>query len=332
MMRKVQSGFIGAVLICAMLWNAQLCFAQSGQIAVEKRLQRASNVVRVGEHLVFTISIRNNAAFPIEVLPLEDTFDSYILTYRDADPAPNTADEAGGRLFWNDLTATFGDLAPGQEIVVTVEFVVEHPTPGTVNAARVVGTVGGGSSDVHDDDDVNTDEVIGGAAPVEKVMGMPFAQVGAPISFTIYITNDSAATMTVLPIQDDYDSTALLYSHADPPPDAVNVAAGTLDWYDLTEHFGDIPGDAVVSITTYFTPIIPIAGAINQVAVRGARDQYNNDITPGYAPVPIVVIGVSTPTPTSSEPSEVPEGGTIWLVGSGVLVLSAWWRNRRLRG
>lgn len=327
--RKIWYWFVGAVLVYAVLGNTSLCFAQSGQIAVEKRLQRASNVVRVGEYLEFTISIRNDAAFPIEVLPLEDNFDAYILTYSDANPAPNVVDEASGRLRWDDLTTVFGDLASGQSVEVTVGFIVEHPTPGTVNAARVVDAVGGGSSDLFDDADEDTNELIGGAAPVEKVMGMPFAQIGAPISFTIYITNDSAARMTVLPLQDDYDSTALLFSHAEPPPDVVIAARGTLSWFDLTNHFGDIPGDAVVRVTTYFTPIIPLVGQVNQAAVRGARDEYNNEVAPGYAAVPIVIIDAAPPAPDDSEPSEVPDLATIWLVGSGLLALGVWRRRKK---
>jgi uncharacterized repeat protein (TIGR01451 family) len=292
---------LGICLFCL----ARVSQAQGG-IVVDKRLGRATPVVRVGEYLTFTIAIRSEASFTIVTLPLSDTFDSYILAYADADPPPNgvTTTTNPGQLLWFDLTDTFGDLSPGQTITVTLGFTAVHPTAATVNAARVEGAEGSSGEQVGEAEGSAEGETVGGSTPVQKSLDPPTAtlRVNSPITFTITITNDGAATLTFLPLEDTYDPAVLLFHRAIPAPSLVLTASGVISWFDLTVPLGDVPPDSAVTVTTVFTALMPATSALNSARVAGARDQYENDLAAGADQVPIMIIE-DTPVPAPTSPS-----------------------------
>jgi|GEM_PF-5934314 len=118
---------IGALIALALAFSTHTVRAQGG-IFVDKRLGRADPLVYVGEYITFTIFIRNDTSFTVATLPLSDTFNAAVLRYADALPPPNSVDQGTGRLDWNDLTASFGDMAPGDSITVIVGFIAEHPS------------------------------------------------------------------------------------------------------------------------------------------------------------------------------------------------------------
>ena len=286
--------------------SGQPALAQSGSIFVDKQLGRSDPVVYVGEYMTFTLQIRNDAAFTVTVLPLRDTFNAAVLRYVDASPAaPDAVNQAGGELNWNDLTTHFGDLAPGQEVWLTVGFVAEHPAPAIVNAAAAYdvegsqGEVGGGDSTV-------TDTVaVGGSAPVEKTLleGLN-PQVGALLTFTIAITNQGYVTLTHVPLVDDYNPAWMAFSYADPPPDAVLTTTGVLSWTDITSWTGDIAPFQAVTITTVFTALASADEmALNRAEVEAASDWYGNDLAGGADEVPITIINQPTPTPPTPTPA-----------------------------
>ncbi|NKQ35254.1 MAG: isopeptide-forming domain-containing fimbrial protein [Chloroflexi bacterium] len=71
--------------------------------------------------ITFTIRITNTGPSTIDVLPMVDTFVGP-MEYVGGTPPADVVDNANQSLAWNDLTATFGDLAPGQSIVVETAF------------------------------------------------------------------------------------------------------------------------------------------------------------------------------------------------------------------
>lgn len=297
------------VLGICLFWLTRASQAQGGGIVVDKRLGRASPVVRVGEYLTFTIAIRSEVTFTIVTVPLSDTFDSYILAYGDADPPPSgvTTTTNPGQLWWPDLTDTFGDLLPGETITVTLGFTAVHPTEATVNAARVEGAEGSSGQQVGEANGRSDEgEVVGGNTPVQKSLdpSMATLQINSPITFTITITNDGAATLTFLPLEDTYDPAVLLFHRAIPTPSLVLTASGIISWFDLTVHLGDVPPDSAVTVTTIFTALMP-ASSTNSAQVAGARDRYENDLGIGADQVPITIIA-DTPTPTPPLPPAPP--------------------------
>jgi hypothetical protein len=290
-----------------------------GAIYVDKQLGRDSNLVHVGEYLTFTIEIVNNAAFNVTTLPLTDTFNSDVLAYHDA--APCGPDDMGTDwLHWDDLTDCFGgDLAPGQQVLLIVGFIAEHPQPAVVNYAEVhdaegVGGALGGATAVSTDT-----ESIGGSSPVNKELLLAAGsallppQVGMPLTFTVVITNDGYTTMTTAPLLDTYDPNWLAFSYAVPPPDQVDAANGTLTWHDVvaSRGTGPVPPHGTLEVLTVFTALAAIDGSANSVEVSGATDWYGNDLAGGSDQVPIIIIDAPTPTaaPTPT-PTTVPVAPT----------------------
>lgn len=300
----------GACIALACVWLAQrpaTSYAQEGTIYVDKQLGRSSNVIYIGEYITFTIYIRNDSAFTITVLPLMDQYNQAVLAYADASIAPDSVDPANGRIDWNDLTESVGDLPPGQALVVVVGFIAEHPSPSVVNAAEVHDAVNSNGEVVGGDDSSDENESVGGSAPVTKTL---MVQAGVLVTFTVEVWNHSYTTMTMALLEDTYDPTALAFFSADPPPDEWDFNIGLLRWPDLTLHTGDIPPFGVVTVTTVFTTIGNIgAGTANQASIVAAGDWYGNDVAGGADQVPIVIIarpGGPTPVPPTSPPPTTP--------------------------
>lgn len=291
--------------------SAQTVQAQTDDIIVDKQLQRADPVVRVGETLTFTIRIENQSNFTVTTLPLSDTFNMDVLGYVNAIPAPDFVTTTIGRLDWTDLTSFFGDLPPGEVVTVVTEFIAEHPATAIVNQAEVHdarwedGDLNGG------DDSDSSGEAVGGSLPLEKRINEGITPTaGFPITFTISITNDGAVTVTVLPLTENYDPAIIQYSSAEPPPDLVDEITGVLTWTDLTTSFGDIPAFGTISVSVAFTALVSTFDSINEASISGAVDWYNNDLAGGADEVPITIIDDSTPTATPMpNPTNTPQPG-----------------------
>lgn len=90
---------------------------------------------RVGDTVSFNLRVTNTGLSTITVLPLQDWYDTGVLDFVSASPAPDsTLDD--GTLNWSDLTASFGrDLPPGDSFEVTVQMKATVATSGTQAAA-----------------------------------------------------------------------------------------------------------------------------------------------------------------------------------------------------
>jgi len=303
----ISLGLAVAVLVTLILMvSSRSVRAQAGDIYVDKQLGRPNPVVYVGEYLTFTIFIRNDSAFTVTTLPLSDTYNTAVLGFVDATPPPDSVDEGAGRLDWDDLTTYFGDLSPGDSIVVVVGFIAEHPQPSVVNAAEVHDALGTGGTLSGTNSTITNTTSVGGSSPVEKdLLEGLIPQVGLPLTFTITITNNGFTTMTVMPLIDTYNPAWMAFSYAVPWPDIVDEVNGELTWLDLTDWAGDVPAHGTVTVTTVFTALTA-GGATNSAEVSGASDWYENELTGGSDLVPITIIeGPPTPTPTTA-PTSVP--------------------------
>jgi hypothetical protein len=296
--------------------STQSARAQVGaEIYVHKQLGRSDNTVYVGQYLTFTIEIRNEAAFTVTTLPLSDTFNSDVLAYQDA--APCGPDSTGTDwLHWDDLTNCFGDLAPGETVVVVVGFIAEHPAPAVVNYAEVhdaLGTVGllGDATDI-----ITDAESVGGSSPVNKelyhapgtVLVPP--QVGMPLIFTIVITNNGYTSMTTAPLVDTYNPDWLAFNYAEPPADQVDEVNGILTWFDVvaSRGTGPVPAHGTISVMAVFTALSSLDDAMaNGAEVSGATDWYDNDLAGGSDEVPITIIdSLVTPSAPAPAPTTTP--------------------------
>jgi uncharacterized repeat protein (TIGR01451 family) len=290
--------FIGLSLLLLSLFSL-LHLQQTSQaqdVMLSKVLNKADQVVRVGELISFTITLNNNAGFTLTNVTLVDNYASNVLAYAGALPVePDVITPATGTLQWSNVAIP--PISIGETLTFTVFFTVEHPeTNPVVNFVRaedIIGT-GGAVADANAAD--QADEATGNMAPVVKFISPPGAipAEGLPLTFTHIITNDGLAIMTFLPLTDTYDANFLEFNFAVPPPDITSP--GQLVWTDLTTIFGDLPPFATVVITTVFTATTQVLNTTNEASTAGARDQFNNDLAGGQAFVGITIIG-DTPVP-----------------------------------
>jgi LPXTG-motif cell wall-anchored protein/uncharacterized repeat protein (TIGR01451 family) len=274
-----------------------------GPISVTKTLNRSTNVVRVGEALTFTIALTNNSAFTLTGMNLIDDYDNTTLAFSHAVPAPTGHIASTALITWNNLVP----IPPGQSVYVTLVFIAEHPRTTVVNAARAEDLVNSSGMLTQTAETSQTQEAVGGAAPVVKFLSPPGSEplAGLPITFTHVITNDGAALMIHLPLTDTYDADFLEFNYALPFTPNIITPPGTLVWTNLASPacFGPIPGDTAVVITTVFTATTQVLNTVNEASTEGALDVYNNDLTAGAAQVPITIIG-NTPTPSPAPTQE----------------------------
>ncbi|MDH7485256.1 MAG: S8 family peptidase [Anaerolineae bacterium] len=100
-------------------------------------------------------------------------------------------------------------------------------------------------------------------------------RVNDPLSFVIRITNTGDSWISVLPLQDVYDTAYLSYAGANPPSDD-QVNDGVVDWSDLTASLGqDLAPGASFTVTVTFwagadTTGLPDNRTVNTAIVHDA--------------------------------------------------------------
>lgn len=102
------------------------------------RIAPASGPVDSGQTVTFNLTITNSGSTTITTLPLEETYNSSLLTFASAVPAPDTT--ANGVLTWNDLVAASGPLPPNASVNVTLSYTVNQLPAGT-NDTTLTATV-----------------------------------------------------------------------------------------------------------------------------------------------------------------------------------------------
>jgi LPXTG-motif cell wall-anchored protein/uncharacterized repeat protein (TIGR01451 family) len=298
---------VGLILLTLLsLMRLQQDSQAQGGVVLSKTLNRASNVVRVGEVLSFTVNLTNNAGFTLTRVRLVDAYENTVLGFAGATPAPNSHNAATGEIIWDNV-ASPTNISPGASLTFTIFFTAEHPRTAVVNAVRAEDITGTMGSVADANDTERVDEAIGGAAPVVKFLSPPGStpQAGLPVTFTHIITNDGAAVMTRLPLTDTYDPNFLEFNYALPFTPDITTPPGTLAWTNLASvtYFGPIAPDSSVVITTVFTATTQVVNTVNRASTEGALDQFNNDLAAGSAEVPITIIG-DTPTPVPDDDSD----------------------------
>ncbi len=179
---------------------------QSAAVIVTKQLS-SGDPAYVGQEIQFTIRITNTGDSAIDILPLDDYYDTSKLDFIGASPATNDNTD-DGTLRWSDLTATgpagFGqNLAPGQSFQVILRFTAVTATTTTVRSSAMARTTLGGVdlgdltkylfffADARDDANWQgaTKGFVGDVA-VDGIQADERTSGGVPYAGTIY-TNDS---------------------------------------------------------------------------------------------------------------------------------------------
>jgi uncharacterized repeat protein (TIGR01451 family) len=107
---------------------------------------------------------------------------------------------------------------------------------------------------------------------VEKQLGRanPVVRVGEYLTFTIRIQNQSAFTVTTLPLSDDFNNSVLAYADASVNPSSVDTTAGHIEWDDLTTFFGALGPGEEVTVIVGFIAEHPAPAVVNRAEVHDA--------------------------------------------------------------
>jgi uncharacterized repeat protein (TIGR01451 family) len=94
-------------------------------------------LVRVGEHVTFTIQIENLGDTTLVTIPVRDLYEAQFLEFSSTEISiPQVTVEGNeGELFWPDITNDLGNLAPNQSVQFNVSFLVTAVTSNTTNIA-----------------------------------------------------------------------------------------------------------------------------------------------------------------------------------------------------
>jgi len=111
-----------------------------------------------------------------------------------------------------------------------------------------------------------------GAIYVDKQLGRVsnVVYIGEYLTFTIYIRNDLAFTVTTLPLTDDYNGAVLAYVDASIAPDSVDEGEGLINWNDLTDSVGDLPPGQAITVIVGFIAEHPSPSVVNAAEVHDA--------------------------------------------------------------
>jgi uncharacterized repeat protein (TIGR01451 family) len=124
--------------------DAVTIFVPTGNITpvlqiTESLIDPASGPISVGQVVTFSLNITNTGSTTVTILPVQQDFNASHLTFLNATPAATIA--STGVITWDDLTAIFGDLTPGQAVNVLLNFSVAQIPAGnrTSLAALITG-------------------------------------------------------------------------------------------------------------------------------------------------------------------------------------------------
>ncbi|HIC88063.1 MAG TPA: hypothetical protein EYP04_01480, partial [Anaerolineae bacterium] len=270
------------------------------EVQVTKTLvDPANGVAAVGDPVQYRIDIYNSGDTRIDVLPLDDNFDTAHLDFVSATPAESSHSEPAGTIHWNDITAALGNLNPGQTHTIYVNFVaMASSKPDHVNNTAIVsGATDENGDDVPDDQD--SDDTLIVTAPgleVTKTLVSPTSGqvlVGDPVQFKIEIENTGNTTIVLLPLQDTYNTNCLSYVGATPQSDDNNDD-GQINWSDLTAAapygFGsDLAPGQKFTVYVNFTAAGACNPATNLGSVINAVDE-NGDLLSDSDDATVVVV------------------------------------------
>ncbi|MCP4543473.1 MAG: hypothetical protein GY832_40695 [Chloroflexi bacterium] len=109
---------------------------------------------------------------------------------------------------------------------------------------------------------------------VDKQLGRANSTVyvGEYLTFTIRIVNNTAFTITELPLSDTFNADVLSFVDATPVmPDSEDPVTGELDWDDLTTFFGDQAPGQIIDIVVGFIAEHPEPVVVNAAQVQDAH-------------------------------------------------------------
>ena len=133
------------VTVTATLPSTPTATATARPLSISKSLiSPVGGRAALGDALTYRITIHNPTTLIATRVGLTDLYPANCMSYLSSDPAGT--DDGAGRLAWQDLTTTLGDLMPGGTLQVTAQFQAIATCATATNSAQVYGTYASGES------------------------------------------------------------------------------------------------------------------------------------------------------------------------------------------
>lgn len=209
------------------------------RVSLSKTLSAGQDAVfAIGEHVIYDVAVTNSGDTTLTSVPLVDTFDSAHLGFISATPAPSSTTSTS--VTWDDITDTFGDMAPGRTATLTVEFELIAAGAGIDNTATV--PAGG---DLHGDSATGSTstQIVGAYEPSQ----IEFTKSADPVAGTILLPGDTITYS--LTFSNSSEITMPAAAVYDALPDSVTYVPGSMRLAAettvtaLTDAIGDDAGD-----------------------------------------------------------------------------------------
>lgn len=250
------------------------------EVSITKELSSGQDpIVPLNGTVDFNVTIENTGDTTLEVIPLEDVYNTSFFSFQSATIAPDDPTD-DGVLNWSDITSSTGDLAPTQSATITLSFQVEA-TGSDINTATVAGAIDEhGDTAPTDTDNDGSITVTNPNLALDKKLAIgqdAVIPLNGTVTYDIEIENIGGTQINVLPLRDTYDATLLEFQSATITPDIIS--SGVLEWNDLTTSLGDLASSGTHTVSVTFRVIKASLSNINTARVESAIDE-NDDSPP----------------------------------------------------
>ena len=239
----------------------------------------------VGETNIFTVTVSNTGDYPLDTVPVTDTYDTSLLVFMGAEPPPDdNADD--GTLDWPNL----GPLAPGGSVTVTGRFRAVHSGAGTNTVVTAPITTSGVPVPPSTNGAPHTaeDVVVFVSKRVANPAGRP-AAVGEQFEFAITVTNSGAMPVFTVPLTDTFNTNLLGFASSQPP--VSGQAGGMLTWANV----GTLAAGESATVTTRFDVLASGVGTNRADTLFSASEAAHTNVNPRVSVIKALVFPLHRP-------------------------------------
>jgi uncharacterized repeat protein (TIGR01451 family) len=202
------------VVLACLLMAVAFAAPASAQGGLQLDKADSPDPVVQGEVLTYTLLITNDWDSTVIMLPLTDTLPSGT-TFLTANPSPDST--TGGILTWDNVLATHGPLAVGQQLAVLVAVQVDTSSSPIVNSAATNDVYDSLARRVADGSDTESTTVLPLLTfPLDLSDSPDPVAVGGLLTYTIAVTNPGPNDISSMTLEHTLPAGTVFQSATDP--------------------------------------------------------------------------------------------------------------------
>jgi uncharacterized repeat protein (TIGR01451 family) len=253
-------------------------------IAVLKTLVNPDGGVAVaGDTITFTLRLTNTGDTTLTQITLVDTYDPTYLTLTSHSVGPDAT--AGGAITWTTALGSFLPLAPGQAVVLDIDFLAWASTMPDLTTnmviAHAIDEYDHVAGPTQDSADVRITEPAIGVVKTLTDPATGVVEAGETVTFALRITNTGDTPIGDLVLTDRYDPAHLTLTSWGVTPDAHDAATGVVTWTDALDSYLPLAPGAALVLAVDFQADEPTApGVTTDTATVAGLDAYGHPVGP----------------------------------------------------